>query len=69
MTQIPAEWKQCATCAYWMGARQTDNFGQKVFVGSSTDTGKCACRGNGWTNSSRQAGATCSSFVKWAPLK
>ena len=48
--QYPRSWKQCATCAYWTGARATDTFGQRVYVDSAMSKGKRMCRGSGWTN-------------------
>ena len=65
----PASWKQCATCAYWMGNRETNRFGEWVKVESSMVKGKCMCRGNGWTNHDKQAGSSCSAYQKWAVLK
>ena len=67
--QYPHDWKQCATCAYWGGSRTTDAFGQRVYVDSSMAKGKCLCRGNGWTNTDRQASAVCNQYMKWPPLK
>ncbi|MBR1975440.1 MAG: hypothetical protein IKA20_06275 [Clostridia bacterium] len=67
--QYPASWKQCATCAYWMGARETNRFGEWVKVESYSTRGKCMCRGSGWTNMEKQANASCSHFEKWPVLK
>lgn len=67
--QYPYSWKQCATCAYWTGARETDRFGQRVYVDSPMQKGKCMCRGSGWTNMEKQANSSCTSFEKWSVLK
>lgn len=67
--QYPSSWKQCATCAYWTGSRETDTFGQKVYVSSAVAKGKCRCRGSGWNNYEKQANASCNHYEKWAPLE
>jgi len=67
--QYSSSFRNCATCAYWTGLRETDNFGQRVCVDSSMSVGGCMCRESGWSNSKRQANASCSHYEKWAPLK
>ncbi len=67
--QYPASWKQCATCSYWTGSRETNCFGEWVKVDSPMSKGKCMCRGNGWTNQEKQANSSCLSFSKWTVLK
>lgn len=68
--QYPASWKQCATCAFWAGKRETNTYGQYALVDSTMEKGKCMCRGSGWTNQDKQAGSSaCSSFQKWPVLK
>ena len=67
--QYPASWKYCSTCVYWGGARETDRFGQRVTVESSSAKGKCMCRTSGGWNRDKQACANCSSYQKWPVLK
>lgn len=67
--QYPASWKQCATCAYWTGSRETNTFGEWAKVDSPMSKGKCMCQGSGWKNQDKQANASCPSFQKWAVLK
>ena len=67
--QYPANWKHCATCAYWTGNRESNIFGEYSKVDSPMAKGKCMCRGSGWTNQDRQASSSCQSFQKWTVLK
>lgn len=67
--QYPSSWKQCATCAYWTGKRETDTFGQRVYVDSAMTKGKCLCQKSGWAHCEKQANASCTHFDKWSPLK
>ena len=62
-------WKNCATCAYWTGARQCGNFNQSVVVGSSSDRGQCAIPKGGWKGQQRAASSTCNDWGKWPVLK
>lgn len=66
--QYPSNWERCATCAYWTGNRETDTFGQRVYVDSAMSKGKCLCKGSGWTNREKQANASCNHFEKWESL-
>lgn len=67
--QYPGTWKQCATCAFWMGQRDCDRFGQRVTVSSPMDKGRCACQHCGWRNMEKQANSQCQSWQKWPVLK
>lgn len=67
--QYPSSWKQCATCAFWCGARECDTFGQRVTVASSGAQGKCAIPSGGWKGCQKQASASCSDYQKWPVLK
>lgn len=67
--QYPSSWKQCATCAYWMGARESDTFGQRVTVANSGTQGTCAIPRGGWKGQPRQASGICSDWQKWPVLK
>ena len=67
--QYSGSWKQCATCVFWTGVRESDYFGQRVTVDSSMVLGRCAIPKGGWRNYQRQAGQTCSDWQKWPVLK
>ncbi|MBR0085530.1 MAG: hypothetical protein IJL97_03165 [Lachnospiraceae bacterium] len=67
--QYPNNWKQCATCAYWTGARETDNLCQRVYVDSPMSKGRCMLRGGAWFRYEKQANASCNSFEKWPVLR
>lgn len=67
--QYPYSWKQCATCAYWTGTRETNVFGEYAVVESPMAKGICKCRVSGWFNQQKQANASCLKFEKWVALK
>ena len=68
--QYPNSWKNCATCAYWVGPRDVDDFGSRVYVSSYNMTGKCMCRFGGWHRQQRQAGmAACNDYRKWPVIE
>lgn len=67
--QYPGSWKQCATCAFWTGARVSDTFGQYVTVGGPMEKGKCAIPSGSWKGVQKQANAGCTSWKKWPVLK
>ena len=68
--QYPSSWKQCATCAFWCGARETDSWGSRVTVASCSVVGKCAIPSGGWKGQNRQAsGNACRDYQKWPVLK
>ncbi len=67
--QYPYNWKNCSTCAYWTGVRETNYFGERVTVESYNTRGKCMRRNSGWFNQEKQACASCPYFEKWAVLK
>lgn len=69
MSQYPSSWKNCATCAYWAGARESDYFGQNVQVGSTSESGKCAIPNGPWKGSSKRASHSCDKWQKWPVLK
>ena len=64
-----ANFKNCATCAYWTGARSLNGTRTQVLYEYGT-TGDCY---SGSTTAPRfrkkAAGASCSSYEKWAQLK
>ncbi|MBQ9099589.1 MAG: hypothetical protein IJY50_09215 [Clostridia bacterium] len=65
----PASWKNCATCAYWVGKREADFFTQWSRVESISAAGKCMCRKSGFMNREKPASASCSYYLKWAVLQ
>lgn len=67
MEQINKNIKNCATCAYWVGARQPNRLGF-VEVRSKMDSGRCGAKG---LNESRtyQATYSCSKYCSWQILK
>ncbi len=66
----PREWKNCATCNYWGGARDSGTLRERVTVDSANQKGKCLCRGSGWTNRELAASTPgCRGFEKWSVLK
>ena len=68
-TQYPGSWKQCATCAFWMGPRTCDVFGQRVTVNNACDRGMCGIPQGGWRRQQRQANQSCSDWQKWPVLR
>ena len=67
--QCNSSMKFCATCAFWMGARETDSFGTYAKVESDMTKGKCMCPTGGFKMQERQALASCTSFKKWSVLR
>lgn len=67
--QYPGSWKQCATCAFWCGARECDYWATQVKVDSSGTQGKCMIPSGGWRGQNRQASATCTAWQKWPVLR
>ncbi|MBE6957671.1 MAG: hypothetical protein E7447_00770 [Ruminococcaceae bacterium] len=67
--EYPCNWKNCATCAFWIANRDCDHFGQRAIVPSSSERGRCAIPSGGWRGSQRQANNTCSSWQKWPVLR
>ena len=65
----PASWKNCATCAYWMGKRDCDYFNQQAIVSSPSERGTCKIPQGPWRNCDRTASSSCSSYMKWPVLK
>ena len=68
-TTYPKTWKQCATCAFWCGARECDHWGNHVKVESANVQGKCAIPAGGWKGQQRQAASSCTDWQKWPVLK
>lgn len=62
--------KNCATCAYWCGSRETDYFGSQVKIQDDNAKGKCmAPFGQGWRGQDRTASMACNGFKKWEVLR
>lgn len=69
MAQYTASWKNCATCAYWIGQRDCDHFNQNAIVLSPTQKGVCRIPQGPWRHMDKSANDTCSSYMKWPVLK
>ena len=67
--KYPGSWKNCATCSFWSGTRETDYWGNWVTIESATAKGKCLCRTSGWVRMDKSASKSCNSYDQWAPLK
>ncbi len=65
----PSSWKNCATCAYWMGERDCDYFNQHSIVSGPSERGTCKIPSGPWRNSNKAANESCSSYMKWPVLK
>lgn len=72
MSEYPGDWKQCATCEYWTGARMpADIFGNRVKFESPMTRGRCMNRDSGWFTSDlgKQANSSCQCWEKWSVLE
>lgn len=67
--RYPASWKNCATCVYWMGQRDTNYFGEWVQVDSSSTKAECRCMQSPWRRQQRIASNSCVKYEKWPVLK
>ncbi len=66
----PGSWKNCATCVFWVGPRDVDDFGSRSYVDSYGTRGKCMCRSGGWRRQMTEAGrSACEAFEKWPVLQ
>ena len=68
MDRFPSNWKNCATCVFWVANRDVDNFGSYVILDSRQQKGKCMCRGSGWCRMEREGSSQCPSYQKWPVL-
>ena len=64
----PASWKNCATCAFWLGKREPDYFCDNVKTDGATARGKCLCRSSGWFHQEKTASSSCQKYEIWPPL-
>ena len=68
--QYPGSWKNCSTCVFWVGPRDVDDFGDRVYVDSFNTRGKCMCRNSGWRRQQMQANSSgCNGYEKWPVLR
>lgn len=68
--QYPAgSYKNCATCAFWTGSRDTNTFGEYASVSSPMAKGSCASPKSGSKGSEKQANGSCPAWQKWPVLK
>jgi len=70
MAQIfPSDFKSCAVCDFWEGARNLNGFKDRVILDSPSIRGKCLLQGSPWKGWDMRAAYTCSKWAKWAALK
>jgi hypothetical protein len=62
----PASWKNCATCGYYVGPRDTNYFTNTVKIEGEC---KCMCRNSGYMDRERPPSSSCSHYVKWIVLQ
>ncbi len=67
--RFPADYRHCATCAFWCGVRETNYFGEWADVESSMAKGKCMGQFSGYTGRDTPANYWCSKYEKWPALK
>ena len=67
--QYPSSWKNCATCAYWSGPRETDYWGSWSKVENPSVGHKCIIPRGGWKGHQMQASSSCRDWMKWPALK
>ena len=63
------DFKSCAVCNYWEGARKLNPFKDQITVDSPLIKGKCLLQGGPWKGWNMQASFICSKWDKWAVLK
>ena len=66
--QYGIHYKYCACCAYWLGRRDTDHFGNYAIVDSG-EKARCMCKRSSWKNQERSAESTCTWFELWPVMK
>lgn len=71
MTTFPAHVKNCATCDYWAGQRNSNIYQKLVQVKEFTDKGKCNNLKCGFRNQQMPAGTgtSCDYYQKWGPIQ
>ncbi len=63
---IPANWKRCVTCEYWLGRRSPSHWRDHVEYDPNDDRGQCTGKLN---RSTKSSGSVCSGWKKWSVLK
>lgn len=61
--------KQCATCAFWLGARTCDALGWRVLVASSGAEARCGNPNGRLKGHQRLPSGVCNDYQKWPILK
>ena len=62
--------KLCATCEYWIGPRQPNEYGSTVILPEQSIKGKCWCLNGPHAHGERYSNSTtCFCYKKWAVLK
>lgn len=67
---MPGHAKLCGTCAYWIGQRQPNFYGNAVMLESQSVKGKCWCLNGPFARADKYSNTTtCSCYKKWEILK
>ena len=61
--------KFCATCAYWLGVRDTDHFGNYAIIDDQYKKYRCMCPNGPWKNQERDPNGVCNYYLKWPVLR
>ncbi len=64
-----SDFKSCAGCNFWDGARKLDAFKDQIMVDSSYVRGKCLLQGSPRKGWELKAFLFCSKWTKWVSLK
>ena len=64
--QFLFNFRACATCERWMGARQINQFARTVQIAQNTQG---ICYGGGFNQLPTNAAASCAQFVQWRVLR
>jgi hypothetical protein len=67
MTQLPSQFKCCATCEKWAGQRKVDI--SRIYSIFSNPNDKGECIGGTFNRQLVTAQATCPTWTKWAILQ
>jgi len=66
MQNYSPTFKTCATCEFWGGSRQPDNFRSGAVVTDHMVQGKCYGK---WNGSEKSSNSGCEGWKKWGVLK
>jgi hypothetical protein len=63
------DFKSCAVCNFWEGARELNPFRDQITVDSLSVRGKCLLQEAPWKGWDMRAAFFCSKWAKWAAVK